>query len=118
MSLTFDEIIGANDKRIEEVEVPEWGGTVFVQSVSGTHRDEFDAYQYKHRIGDNEVNLKNFRALVCVLGMCDKDGVPLCGFDKVMAVGAKNCIALHRVYDVSKRLNAIGDDEVGDAVKN
>lgn len=117
MSLSLQEILDAKDEVIEKVPVPEWGGDVFVRSVSGTQRDAFDQSQYEDAV-DGKVSMKNFRAKVVALGLCDEEGVPLAGQDKVMALGAKSCVALSRVFDVSKRLNGIGDDEVGDLEKN
>ena len=41
--LSADDILNADDLPREPVEVPEWGGTVLVQGMSGTDRDRFEA---------------------------------------------------------------------------
>ena len=41
--LTRDQILQANDLVTETVEVPEWGGSVFVKSLTGVERDQFEA---------------------------------------------------------------------------
>ena len=43
MLLTKDAILQAQDSKLEKLEVPEWGGHVFIKSMSGTERDNFEA---------------------------------------------------------------------------
>ncbi|MFE3382837.1 hypothetical protein [Streptomyces anulatus] len=41
--LSAEQILDADDLAIEDVPVPEWGGTVRVKGMSGTERDRFEA---------------------------------------------------------------------------
>ena len=43
MPLTRDQIIEKDDVQIEEVPVPEWGGTVLIRGMSGLQREQFEA---------------------------------------------------------------------------
>ena len=60
--LTRDTMLSASDIEIELVEVPEWGGHVFVKGMSGTERDQFEASITEQRGKDARVNMANIRA--------------------------------------------------------
>ena len=40
--LSRDEILAASDLTKELVEVPEWGGSVYVRAMTGTERDSYE----------------------------------------------------------------------------
>jgi len=42
MTLTRDAILAANDTKLVPVEIPEWGGTVYVRPMTGAERDSYD----------------------------------------------------------------------------
>ena len=65
--LSRDAIKMANDVRLDTVEVPEWGGSVCIKTLSGTERDAFEE-------GYSEQKMKNFRARFLVLTLCDEAG--------------------------------------------
>ncbi len=46
MALSKDAILAAKDTKLSgEISVPEWGGSVYVKTLTGTERDAFeDAY--------------------------------------------------------------------------
>ena len=43
MGLSRDEILGKRRGKVEEIKVPEWGGTVFVREITASERDAFEA---------------------------------------------------------------------------
>ena len=42
MLLNKEQILNADDLTFEDVEVPEWGGTVRIRCLESTERDEFE----------------------------------------------------------------------------
>ncbi len=42
MYLTKDSILKSEDRKYQDIEIPEWGGTVRVQSLTGAERLTFD----------------------------------------------------------------------------
>lgn len=114
MSLTREQILAADDSRIEAVDVPEWGGQVFVRMMSGAERDAYERAMYdKSKLGQLG---ENARAHLASLTVCDEGGNLLFSQKDVEALGRKSSAALERVVKVSQRLNKL--ESVEDAAKN
>lgn len=111
MFLNRDRILSADDLPREVVEVPEWGGSVYVRTMTGAERDRFEDEHHK------QVN-RNFRARLAVLTVCDEAGVLLFKPEDAGALGEKSAAALNRVLDVSAKLNGLTKSDVDDLEKN
>ena len=113
--LTKEQILQADDLKIETVPVPEWGGEVIVRTMTGTDRDIWDNLLYKEGI---ENYLDNNRARLCACTIIDANENLLFSEDDIIELGKKSSLALNRVFDVAKRLNGLGSEEVEDLAKN
>ena len=103
--LTRDAILQAQDIKTEEVDVPEWGGTVRVKMMTGTERDALGAAL----IGpDGTPDMSLYRLRLVTLCIVGEDNSPLFAIDEVAMLGAKSGTALDRVYRVAERLNDSG----------
>jgi hypothetical protein len=109
--LTRDQILGADDLPRVEVEVPEWGGSAFVRTMTGTERDRFESEHIKNPHRD-------IRARLVAATLCDEQGNLLFGPADVEALGRKGAAALDRVFAVALRLNGIGKADVEELEKN
>lgn len=117
MLLKREEILAANDMIFEDVEVPEWGGSVRVRLMDGAARAAFDAWAYGCR-GDQTEWMRRFRFLVCVLCIVDADGKLLFSEADVEILGSRSAEALSRVFTGAARLNKLLPEQVEDSVKN
>lgn len=117
MLLKREEILAANDMAFEDVEVPEWGGTVRVRLMDGGARDAFDAWRYKYK-DDHVTRMKRIRPLVCCLTMVDEDGRLLFTEDDMDVLASRSTAAIDRVFQSAFRLNKLGPQEAADAAKN
>jgi hypothetical protein len=113
--LTKDAILSVDDLPRETVHVPEWGGDVYVRTMSGTERDAFEASLIR-RDGGQDSRMENVRARLVALTLCDPGGTRLFGDDEIVVLGRKSARALDRVFAVAQRLNGIGTEQV-DATK-
>lgn len=113
MILTKSDILESNDFPHEDVEVPEWGGTVRVRSMSGAERDALEA----HFINAGVDKLTNLRARLCALCIVDDKMERLFNDDDIAALGKKSAKALDRVADVAQRLNGMGAKAEDAAIK-
>ena len=118
MSLTREEILNAKDLEEEEVEVPEWGGTVCVRRLSGTDRDAYEASLWKEEGDERVLDLSNARTKRASLGMIGPDGEKLFTLDEAILLGTKSSAALWRVVEVVDRLSAMNQDAKKEAGKN
>jgi len=117
MVLSKEDILKCDDLKRELVKVPECGGDLYVRTMSGKERDQFEA-KFVAANGNSEVQLNNIRARMAVLTVCDDKGIPLFSNGDALELGKKSAAALDRVFEVSQRLNKIGDDDVEKLVKN
>jgi hypothetical protein len=107
--LTRDQILAANDLPREEVEVPEWGGTIMVGAMTGTDRD---AFEESILLEDGKANLQNMRARLAACCIVDQEGRRLFSLHDIEALGKKSAKALERVTKVAQRLNRLGDTQL------
>lgn len=116
--LTRDQILDANDLEIQEVNVPEWGGTVLVRGMTGVERDAFEGSLVKGKGKNTTVNMDNIRAKLVASSIVDQDGQRLFTDQDVQALGKKSAAALDRVFAVAQELSGISQSDVEDLAKN
>lgn len=113
MLLSREQILGADDRKTEDVEVPEWGGTVRVQALSGTDRDAYEAGIVQIRgDGSRTFTLANARARLVALSVVDGEGTRFFSEADITALGAKSAQALERVFDVARRLSGLAEEDI------
>jgi len=109
-------ILAAEDYVKESVEVPEWGGEVFVRVMSGSERDAFES-QFVGQNGTGK-NFQNIRARLATLTCCDDGGELLFGPADIIELGKKSAKALDRIFGVAMRLNGLQAEDVKALEKN
>lgn len=90
--LTKDDILKASDCSVEPLDVPEWGGRIYLRLWSAADLDAFE----KSVLG-NQQHDDNKRAIVASLSICDADGNRLFSPEDVEELGKKSATALDRV---------------------
>lgn len=101
--LTGAEILAADDLPFEDVEVPEWGGTVRVRALRAGERREFEK-----RIEPDSVDSRTLLVGACLVG---EDGKQLFTPEQFASLAAKSSVPIVRLLKVCMRLNCIGDAE-------
>jgi hypothetical protein len=118
MLLNRDAILNVNDIKIQEVDVPEWGGKVLVKTLSGSERDSFEA-SIVTGIGANaKMSTENIRAKLVVRSIVGEDGKRFFSDSDAEILSKKSAAALDRIFAVASKLSGVGDDEIKDLVKN
>lgn len=110
--LTRDQILGANDRKRETVQVPEWGGEIDVISMSGSARDAWEQSLVVRKGSKVEQNLGNMRARLVAACAVDDQGNRIFTDEDAVALGEKSAIALERVCRVAQRLNGLTDNDL------
>ena len=116
MDLSREAILGHVDLRVQAVEVPEWGGTVYLRELGGDDRDRVEIRSMQ--IKDNLESLRGYRAFVLSMTLCDAAGAPLFTPDDIAALGQKNAGVLDRLTEQVLDMSGLGLDAVDDAKKN
>jgi len=115
MVLSKAEIGAADDCVTEEVDVPEWGGTVRMRSLVLRDRE---AWEKKVFAAGDIMGMENIRADLCVSCMVDDDGKRLYADDEVDALLDRSALVMERLFKVALRINMMSNDDVEDLAKN
>jgi hypothetical protein len=111
---TADQILGVQDYKIKRVPIPEWGGHVYVRTLTGEQRDRFET---RTMLGA-EASRENVRAKFLVEALCDKDGNSVFTPEQVDALGKKSAAGLTRAYNAAADLSVLSDEDLEDLAKN
>lgn len=112
--LTKDQILQADDKRTQEVEVPEWGGRVIVKTLSGDERDQFEDSIMR---GDKR-DFKGIRSKLVALSAVDENGERLFTFEEAKLLGEKSARALDRVFGAAQKLSGFTTKDMEELTEN
>jgi len=113
-----DAILKADDLPTEDVDVPEWGGTVRVRGLTGTGRDEYWASMTVQRGSQQVIDSANATAKLVARCVVGEDGEPLFTQQDVSALGQRSGSALNRVFEVATRLSGISEADMAEAGKD
>ena len=116
--LNREAILGADDRPFEDVDVPEWGGSVRIGVMSGTDRDAWDQALVRQEKNRTVSNLANIRARLVAYCAVDEAGQRIFSPGDVEALGQKSSAALQRVFDAARRLNGLGPQAEEEAKGN
>lgn len=105
-----DSILTADDLPRQKLEVPEWGVTVHVRTMTASQRDSLEGAQTKDPYRD-------IRARMAVYTVCDEHGTPLFTEADIAAIGRKSARALDKVFAVACKMNGFSKEDVDDLKK-
>ena len=114
--LSRDEILNASDQVIEEVYIPAWNGSVYVKSLTGSERDQFEKniVEWKGKGKNTKAEMKdNIRAKLVVLTAINPETKELL-FTRadVDALGRKNASALDALFSKAQELSKLSDEDI------
>ena len=115
MTLTAADILNCDDSSKEKINIPEWGGDVYIKVMSGSERDSWELYYGKEIEKTNSVNV---RSKLAGLTLCDEQGKRLFSDGQIAALGKKSGSALERVYVESLRINKVTESDIEALEKN
>lgn len=101
--------------------VPEWGGRVFVRTMRGDERDEFEGreseYRKQHAKG-SPAAMRGFRGRLLVFTVCNEDGELMFKPEQAEALGKKSSAIVSKLFDVAAKLNGFTEKDVEELEKN
>jgi len=120
MALSRDQILSKNDIDIKEIDVPEWGGSVFIRQLTRGEQDNYLKRQYGETklTQDNKaknqqisaVNIYGHDAYLVACGVCDEEGKPLFKADDIEALKKKNGAVIGRIAVEIVKFSAMQSD--------
>jgi hypothetical protein len=112
------EILGKDDRTYQDVRVREWNGTVRVQSLTGTERDQWEEACQEQKGKEKIFSTKQLREKLLSFCLVDAEGKKLFSEGDIALLADKNASALTRLFDVARKLNGIGAQDVEELTKN
>ena len=118
-ALTAAQILGADDAGREPVEVPEWGGTVYIQAVNPKTRTEM-----LKLFSDNPKNAEDLtdeEKIVRFVAACtvDENGELIFKTqEKIDALLTKNFKIFLRLFYAINKMSSVTADDIKEEVKN
>lgn len=112
--LSRDDILNAQDFRTDEVDVPEWGGTVLVRELSAPEMLKVRFRTFEEEEGGFRINLaeyaENIPAMIswCVI---DERGVSILSIDDVNRLSAKSVRPANRIITKIMKLSRLTENE-------
>lgn len=116
--LTRDEILNADDREYEDVECPEWGGTVRLRSLSAKEFDDYQKSIVQQKRGNRTVNLENVRAKLVIRCAVDALGNALFGESDLATLGKKSSKPIDRLFEAAQKLVGMSDEDVEELVED
>lgn len=117
--LTKEDILQARDVKIEQVDVPEWNGSVFVRSITAAERGQIEeaAAKFKESKGKDSF-ARTFTVKFASLAICDEEGKRLFDDKDIALLQQKNAAAIARIAEAAQRLSGFTRQEMEELEKN
>jgi hypothetical protein len=115
MALTKEQILQADDRPTETVNVPEWGGEVIIKTMSGAERSGYDEGNRQIRGDSYVLDLKNLPAKLLSRCLVGDDGEPLF---TIAELNQKSSKVLNRLFEVATKMNGLSPDSADEAGKD
>lgn len=100
-----EQIIGANDIELKEIEVPEWGVTVWIRKLS--HAQGLDVLA---SISGDDADVNNVMLTMLLFALCDEAGTRLFSEEQREGLGSKSNHVIKRLFTEAQEFNALGTD--------
>jgi hypothetical protein len=116
--LTADDILAIEDISIVPVDIPEWGGMVYVKAMTSLQRERYFE-MLKRTVGKGrkareKVVLEKASALLVQMTACNAQGELMFTREQVSALSLKASKPMERICDAASKLNGLDDEDEGD----
>lgn len=115
-----EDILKAKDLVLERVEMPEWGGAVYVRSISAKERGQVEAAaaRFKESRGRDDSFVKTFTVRLAAMAICDENGERLFSDGEISQLAQKNAAAIGRISEIAQRLSGLDKADIEALEKN
>jgi hypothetical protein len=107
-ALNKHQILGAVDTQTLKVEVPEWGGDVYLRVMTVGERDEYE----NEWLRSKDRGMANFRTKFLGKCLCDEKGVRLFTDAELGELAKKSATVMNRLWNEAMKFNALREEDV------
>lgn len=105
--LNRESILKATDLKTIDIDVPEWGGSIRIRTMTGAARQEY----YRVTAGKDGTPKNVMEALIVACAV-DDAGVPIFSVGDIAELSKKSAIALNKVFEAAAELNGLTQKSV------
>lgn len=110
--LDFKAISAAPRSPVAAVDVPEWGGRVYVKPLTALEYTAYLSASYP----DGELDRGAFQNGLVAAACCTAAGAAI--FPNALAVAGLDSVPVRRVFDAAQKLNKLRPDDLADEKKD
>ena len=110
--VSVQDILDSDDRKIEVVNVPEWGGNVILKVMGSKERDAFELSCIEKKGRSKEDSMLNIRARLLSACLVDQDGNLLFQRHQIDDLGKKSSAVISRLFDKAQRINLMTDEDI------
>lgn len=115
-SLNREAILAADDRPVEQVDVPEWGGAVNVRALSGEQRGKIEQLAYD--IQQDKASVADMYVQLALWSVVDGAGERLFDASDHDALAQKSGTALEKIGLRAMRISGLSADAIELEAKN
>ena len=121
-TISKEAVLAAQDIKIEEVQVPEWGGSLCVKVMTGPEREDYSVGLARQVGPKGEVEtVEQRQAMKSGLlqhTVCDENGVLVFTKEDMPAIMGKSSVVLDRLFSKAMDLNGLSELARQELLKN
>ena len=112
--LTKDDIFKADDLPTKSMDIPEWGGTLTVRTLTGAERDQFESAF----VNQDKIDIRGLKTRLIQLTVLNGDGNPMFTKADLLQLNGKSASVIDRIFQVSQRLSGLTKEDTEELVEN
>ncbi len=116
--LSRDAVLQKTDLKTEKVEVPEWGGDVYVREFTQAERTEFGVESYLEEDKKKTDSLKTVKIKTVIMSTVDDKGSNLFTIKDFDILNKKSAIVIDRIWKKAWKLSGMQVGDVEKVTKN
>ena len=117
-TLNKDLILKQDDLQLKGVDVPEWGGHIYVRGLTGTERAKWESYVVSVTKNGKPKPNANLRESVLIYALCDASGKRLFKDEDAHLLAEKNGAVIEKLFKIAADLSGLNDEDIEAAEKN
>lgn len=112
MGLTREQIVAINDVMITEIDVPEWGGSVYIKPLSVEQRDAFTDLVMN---AEGKIDSKGFQVKMLLFALVNEQGNRIFTNEDEEFLNKKSTKVIDFLFKKVQQLSGMGDNAITEA---
>lgn len=118
-TLSRDDILSTNDLETQEVEVDQWGGSIYVREMTGSDQDYWESELIEYNAdGQPDLTTDNARAKLLVRCIVDEDGNRLLQDEDAGDLGDQSNRVIDRLFTTLMQISTADVPELDELAGN